>query len=141
MNADIVLILAALLVAAAAAVDIYKREIPDSIPAAILILALASTGFHWTRIGWVSLLAGLSLTFLIGLALFKLGGFGGGDVKLLAAIGALLGPRASFSLLFYTALAGGVLALVAKYRKQKDIPYAPAIALGMGVFLIVRFLR
>ncbi len=140
MNADLVLILAAGLVALAAGIDIYKREIPDWIPALILVLAIGSTAFHWTRISWASLLAGLALTVVIGLFLFKLGGFGGGDVKLLAAIGALLGPRASFSLLFYTALAGGVLALIAKYRKEKDLAYAPAMALGMGAFLAMRFL-
>ena len=43
---------------------------------------------------------------------FALGGLGGGDVKLLAALGAWLGPALTIWMAVYTGMAGGVLALV-----------------------------
>jgi prepilin peptidase CpaA len=49
---------------------------------------------------------------------FALGGLGAGDVKLLAAMGAWLGPSGAFWLALYTGVAGGVMAL--------------AVALGTG---------
>jgi len=58
------------------------------------------------------LLAGLALFF----PFFALGGLGGGDVKLLAALGAWLGLPAILWVAFYAALGGGVLAVVAAVR-------------------------
>ena len=43
---------------------------------------------------------------------FLLRGMGGGDVKLLAALGAWLGPGDAFWLAVYASLAGGVMAIV-----------------------------
>ncbi|WP_419955713.1 A24 family peptidase [Neobacillus niacini] len=54
--------------------------------------------------------------FLIGLALlfipYMLGGMGAGDVKLMAAIGALMGTSFIFYSFIYTALIGGLIALL-----------------------------
>ena len=61
------------------------------------------------RAGWVT---GLFLF----MPLFLLGGMGAGDVKLLAALGAWLGPGAAFWLAIYASMAGGVLAVVVALR-------------------------
>jgi prepilin peptidase CpaA len=45
------------------------------------------------------------------LPFFVLRGIGGGDVKLLAALGAWLGPMSAVWLAFWSAIAGGVFAL------------------------------
>ncbi len=45
------------------------------------------------------------------LPFFLLGGMGAGDVKLMAALGAWLGPAEAFAIAIYASLAGGVLAL------------------------------
>ncbi|MGG3468011.1 prepilin peptidase [Neobacillus pocheonensis] len=54
--------------------------------------------------------------FLVGLAIliipYLLGGMGAGDVKLMAAIGALMGTSFVFYSFIYTALIGGVIALL-----------------------------
>ena len=49
---------------------------------------------------------------LLFLPLFALRAMGGGDVKLLAAFGAWLGPVLVFWVAVYGAIAGGVLALL-----------------------------
>ena len=43
---------------------------------------------------------------------FALGGLGGGDVKLLAALGAWAGPADALWIALYSGVAGGVLAIV-----------------------------
>ncbi|QHS22505.1 prepilin peptidase [Virgibacillus sp. MSP4-1] len=62
--------------------------------------------------------------FLLGLGLlflpFLLGGVGAGDVKLLAAIGALQGMQFVFYAFIYTALIGGMIAVVL-LLKRKDL--------------------
>ena len=45
-------------------------------------------------------------------AVLPLGGMGAGDVKLLAALGAWLGPGDTFWLAIYASMAGGVMAVV-----------------------------
>ena len=57
------------------------------------------------------LLAGV-LLFIIGYLLFSFGIFGGGDGKLMAATGLWFGVGKIIPFLFYTAFAGGVLAIV-----------------------------
>ena len=62
-------------------------------------------GLGLAAAGW---LAGAALFF----PFFALGGMGAGDVKLLAALGAWLGPVESVWLAMFAAMAGGVLGLV-----------------------------
>jgi prepilin peptidase CpaA len=91
--------------------DLTTRRIPNVLTAGSAGLALViafATG------GWSSLevaVAGWGLGLLIFLPLFALRGLGGGDVKLLAAIGAWVGPAAIAWVALYAALLGGPLAL------------------------------
>jgi prepilin peptidase CpaA len=57
--------------------------------------------------GFLGLLLGFGLLFLP----YYLKGMGAGDVKALAALGAWLGPKSTFSLFIYMGLVGGVMAL------------------------------
>lgn len=84
------------------------------------------------------MLLGLVVAMAIGMLLFWRGGFGGGDVKVLAALGAIVGLGSLFSLLFYVAIVGGLFALVAVARGKSDLAYAPAITLGFLAFIITR---
>ena len=47
------------------------------------------------------------------------GATGAGDVKLFAAAGALMGPAPIITAFFYTAIAGGLLALVVAVRRRR----------------------
>jgi prepilin peptidase CpaA len=83
--------------------------------------------------GWLAAAGGLVLGLALGWPLFALGGWGGGDVKLLAALGAALGPAALVQVAIWMGVAGGALALVAAARGKKDLAYVPAIAIGLFV--------
>jgi len=125
-----------LLLLVAMVCDLRRREVPDWIPLAILLWGIAATGFGLHGIGWMGSLVGLVLGFGLSAAVFYLGGLGGADVKLIAAMGAVLGPFALCFVLFWMALAGGVLALVAAARGQRDFAYVPAITAGFAAYAI-----
>ena len=61
---------------------------------------------------------GLALVLVLGISLVAGSGLGGGDIKLLAAIGALRGPEFIAWAALFTAVAGGVLALIPLLRQR-----------------------
>lgn len=137
---------AAVLVVAAAIIDLRTREIPDAFPIALLALALVGKLAGWSSVTWLGMLAGCVVGFLIPALLFWRGAMGGGDVKLLAALGAGLGLQALLSVLFWTAILGGLLALAILARRgaasdegedeqatDPELAYGPAIAAGLLV--------
>lgn len=63
--------------------------------------------------------AGLGLAMLIYLPLYVLRGMGAGDVKLMAAIGAIAGPTNWLVIFIVTALIGGVLAVCLSVMKRR----------------------
>ena len=101
----------------------------------------------WSGLG--SSLLGAVIGFAVFLIFFLLGGMGGGDIKLMAAFGAILGQRQIVTAAVMAALVGGVMALIyVVYKKlrqavqpeadgptqpvrKESIPYAPAISLGV----------
>jgi prepilin peptidase CpaA len=104
--------------ASSALVDMYTRRIPNP-----LTFGVAAFGVLLASIGLGTLSVGQALAgFAVGLALMLpghlIGATGAGDVKLFAAIGTLLGPAGITSAFLYTALAGGVLALVVAVRRR-----------------------
>jgi len=62
-------------------------------------------------------ISGMLLGTAVLIVPFMLGATGGGDVKLFAALGALLGPRAMVCVFLYTSLAGGVFSFVLLMKK------------------------
>jgi prepilin peptidase CpaA len=101
--------------AAACVTDLRTRRIPNALTFGAAVLAFV---FHAVTGGWPGL-ASSAGGWLVGVALFApfflLGGMGAGDVKLLAAIGAWLGPMDAVWTALYTMIAGGVLALVVSF--------------------------
>jgi prepilin peptidase CpaA len=90
--------------------DVRRARIPNwmtygSAAAGLVVRALA--GWAGLKGGLVGLLAGGGIFYV----LFLLGGMGGGDVKLMAAVGAWAGGAQTVVVLVASALAGGVLAL------------------------------
>ena len=120
-------------VAFALVYDLRTGEIPDWIPLVIVAWACLATAAGLHAVTWMSLVVGSLLGLGLGAAVFYLGWPGGGDVKLLAAIGASVGPWALLSVLAWMAFAGGVLALIAAARGKRDFAYVPAIAVGVVV--------
>jgi prepilin peptidase CpaA len=92
--------------------DLRTRRIPQ-----VLTLGGATAGllFHVGNGGWSGgawSLAGWGVGIAVFLLPFALGGLGAGDVKLLGALGAWLGPTDALWLGLYTGVAGAILALI-----------------------------
>jgi prepilin peptidase CpaA len=91
--------------------DLRTRRIPNLLTFGS---ALAGMLYHFATGGVEGLghaALGWLLAVIVFLLPFALGGLGGGDVKLLAALGAWLGPADALWLLLYTGVAGGLMAI------------------------------
>jgi prepilin peptidase CpaA len=98
---------------AAALFDVLYRRIPNWITVSGVVLGLViNTVLGPPDAGLGFSLAGLGVSFGIYVALYALRAMGAGDVKLMAAIGALVGWERWFGIFFVTALVGGVMALI-----------------------------
>jgi prepilin peptidase CpaA len=100
------------LLALACVSDLRTRRIPNVLTVSAALVALL---FHlgtggWSAAGWS--LAGLLVGALLFFPMFALRGMGAGDVKLLAAVGAWLGPGQVAIVALATSIAGGVIAVV-----------------------------
>jgi prepilin peptidase CpaA len=92
--------------------DLRSRRIPNVLTFGGALAALVFHTAHAGSAGLLTSLAGWGLGGVCFLLPFALGGLGGGDVKLLAALGAWLGPALTVWVALYTGIAGGILALV-----------------------------
>jgi Flp pilus assembly protein protease CpaA len=96
---------------AAAAIDLRTGRIPNLLTAATAAVGLALAGFGLSGHSMAGALVGAAFGFALMLPGHLLGGTGAGDVKLLAALGTMLGPAGVLMAFLYGAVAGGLLAV------------------------------
>ncbi len=97
--------------------DVRERRLPNALTVGAFAAALllrAPLGLDALGGG----LLGALLAFGLALPFFLVGGLGGGDVKLLTAVGAFLGPRDLWFALFVMAMVGGVMAFLVIVRNR-----------------------
>jgi prepilin peptidase CpaA len=98
----------------AAVTDVLWGRIPRSITTLGLFIGLL---FHMGRGGFLSALLAAFLGFVAGLLLFDVGAIGGGDVKLIAALGALLGLGRWASAMEFAIFAAALIAIAQALRR------------------------
>lgn len=145
-----------LLMAMAAFKDAATMTIPNWISLAIVGAFVIAIPFTWQ--GLPLLLEHLSVGlvfFLAGFAMFAFGWLGGGDAKLMAATALWWTWPDSVVYIFYTAIAGGALALFLligrkyvpvrvltsswahmMFKDEKKMPYGIALAVGGIITLL-----
>ena len=98
--------------------DYTSQKIPNKITfPAFLSGVLLSTIFFGIQ-GFMNSVVGFLVGFLVLLLPFILGGMGAGDVKLMAAIGAIKGAQFVLMTFIYTAIVGGVIAILYSVYKR-----------------------
>lgn len=153
MNAgftQLLLALLAILLVAAAVIDVRTYTISNRLNLAVALLAPAfwwSVGLPlWPGIAFqVAVAAGVFVLFALA---FYAGMMGGGDVKLAAALALWFSPLVTLRFLVLMSIAGGVLTLAilvwhrARRREGRpQVPYGVAIAFGGLAILAQRFLN
>jgi prepilin peptidase CpaA len=99
---------------AAAAGDVWSRKIPRWFTVAGFFAGLL---FHWRYGGLVDSLEAAFLAFVIGIFFFSIGAIGGGDVKLITALGAMLGLHPWMMAMQVAVLAAAVMAVIQVVRR------------------------
>ena len=101
------------LVLAAAVYDVRYRRIPNWISVSGAAIGLALNAFLYRGVpGLLFSLKGLALGFGAYFLLYAIRAMGAGDVKLMGAVGSLVGWEDWFAIFLVTAVLGGVLALI-----------------------------
>jgi len=126
-------------------IDLYHQIIPDVISLPGIGVGLLAS-FFLPQITFLNSLVGVLLgggsLFLVAIGyhwLFKREGMGGGDVKLLAMIGAFLGWKAVILTILLSSLIGSVAGILLMLTKGKGfkyaIPFGPFLSLGAVISL------
>lgn len=110
--------------------DLRYRRIPNPLTVGGFLVALAIRA----ALGQTAILDGLAaggVALVIALPLLALRAFGGGDAKLLVAVGAYLGPDVLPAALLYIALTGGALA----FYTTKRLGLLPRVLANCGALV------
>src|SRR5690348_2818418 len=117
-------VLLLMLVIPAAVYDYRQRRIPNWLVLAGILTGLAMNVFllydnpsPFTGLAFA--LEGLGLALLVYFPLYLLRGMGAGDVKLMAAVGAVVGPLLWLWIFFFTAILGGIIAVIVVLQKRR----------------------
>lgn len=142
-----VLVILAILLLAAAAEDAWRLRISNITSGGVLLVGILAIMIAGPQvILWQNIVV-LCAILAVGTALFAAGHFGGGDVKLFAAVGFWFSLKSSLILISAIFLAGGALALIVlglrltrrksdnKARSKNQVPYGVAIAAGAAFAL------
>jgi len=105
--------------AVSAAIDMRAQRVPNPLTLGIAVVGVALAAVHATPVGITGALAGMGVGLALMLPGHIIGATGAGDVKLFAAMGAFIGPRHIFTAFLYTALAGGVIAIVISLWRRR----------------------
>lgn len=122
-----------------AALDQKSKIIPDKLNFFLLLLAAPYICFCSD----LPLFSHLTGAFIVSLPLFLLallfGGFGGGDIKLIAAAGLFLGWQSILQASMLAFLSSGIysalLLFLKKATSKTEIPFGPFLCLGIFLSL------
>lgn len=112
----------------AAAGDIRWRKIPRQFTTAGLVAGLL---FHLIFGGFWFAAIGAFLAFAIGLTLFQMGAIGGGDVKLVVALGAMLSLKPWLFAMELAIMTAGIIALVQAIVQRRLLQTLRNIAISL----------
>ena len=129
-------------------IDIHHQIIPDviSLPGIFIGFCFA---FINPAVSWqdslIGLLAGGGVLYAIAIGYYllrKQEGMGGGDIKLLAMIGAFLGWQSLLFVIFFSSLSGTIIGVAMLMKQGKDkasrIPFGPFLSVAALFFLFFR---
>lgn len=123
-------------------IDFDIMEIPNGLNAFLVLLGVASlimTFFNVsiTAIWWENLVGAVCVSgFLLIVSLLSGGGIGGGDIKLMFAVGFIIGYKLIIVAALIGMIVGGLFSIVLlivnkKTNRKSHIPFGPFLAIGI----------
>jgi len=128
-------------------IDIQHLIIPDMITLPGIVLGFLVSFFPFMGVRWLDSLIGVVacggcflIIAILSRFIWKRDGLGGGDVKLIAMIGAFLGWQGGAVTIFWASFLGslfGVFLILMRKKGRKDvIPFGPFLCLGALISLL-----
>lgn len=120
-------------------IDLQTLTIPNILVLILLLISLVFSVYEKNIIG--SLIGSMvGFTFFLLIALISRGGMGGGDIKLVGALGFLLGLYMTLVMIFLSFILGGIVSIgliLTKVKTKKDpIPFGPFIVIATYITLL-----
>ena len=103
----------------AALQDVRTRRIRNEITLPLLLAGIVQSFFAFHTVSPWAALAGIGVGFGMTFVMFAMGAIGGGDVKLMAAVGAWVGPAGALQVFVGAALVGLVVVLYQSCRQRR----------------------
>ena len=135
------------------AIDFDFQIIPDEISFMLMIVGILSSSFNfilgdtiWQRVlnSFLGLFAGggfLIAVAFVGKLIFKKDAMGGGDIKMMAGVGAFIGWQQVLFAIFIASFLGSIvgisLMLLKKIGRKQEMPFGPYLALGSYLTLFL----
>ena len=119
--------------------DSTQRKIPNKITMPAILIGIIWSTVNSGLDGFLFSVLGFLIGFAVFLIPYTFGGIGAGDVKLMAAIGALMGWRFTLASGLSTAVAGGILVIIYMLIKG-GIKETLVNAIGLLVNPLFRFI-
>jgi prepilin peptidase CpaA len=111
--------IAVIFIVACCVVDARTRRIPNVLSASAMLAGLALNAMYFGVAGLGVSLGGLLAAGAVLVPAFAVGGLGAGDVKMMGAIGALLGPQLALAALGLGMIFGGLIMLAHLARRGR----------------------
>ena len=126
-------------------IDLYHQIIPDviSLPGIIIgfLFSFINPDVNWLD-SLIGILCGGGILYAIAWGYYlirKQDGMGGGDIKLLAALGAWLGYQSLLFIIFFSSLTGAIVGIVVlklqKSGANTRIPFGPFLSVAALIYL------
>jgi leader peptidase (prepilin peptidase) / N-methyltransferase len=124
-------------------IDLYHYIIPDKLSLSLIAIGLIFSFIPNTDVGWMSAgigaLSGFMLFLFTAFFFQKVTGkegLGGGDIKLIAAIGAFLGVWGTLFTVIFSSLIALVILLIIKHDRKESFPFGPFLIAGAFIYIL-----
>lgn len=124
--------LVAVVLIVAAWIDGKELRVPNWITFPMVFSGILYNGLFDGGLGWSDALLGMVVGLLTLLPLYAVGGMGAGDVKLMAGLGAWLGPTVAWEAFVVSVVVGAVMAVImVLWRKSWAKHYGNFLMIAM----------
>ncbi len=147
MTSPIAITISIIILVPLVVVDIKRRILPDKLTLSMLGINLTISGYYGLT-SFINSITGalvgggfLLLSAIVSEKILKKETMGGGDIKLMAALGAALGPFLVFPLIF-SASVSSLIYIAIRYPFTKkfmgeSLPFGPFIAIGFVATILI----